>query len=247
MGKLLKRWYVVVVLVCVVGFSVGFLCNGFFMEEASASKKDDSDIGHEVMEYKDIFSEDVYRATRNETSGAVSITMRNEPDENHLGEIYKKSDTKILTEKMFGSEYQLKMIDETEYGITYEQYKDGYPTGALAIYTLDDNGNIIQAYFREGSIYNVDESTMISYEEAYELAEKAILNKYGVDIEIKGESKDYEYRIYYRPVSSELCYEIMDIEAYMPSASESGIESVYFYVTVSIDGEFVEVASTLGY
>ena len=109
--------------------------------------------------------------------------------------------------------------------------------------------NLLKNYFvfREGRIYDVDEETMISYEEAYGIAVDAIINKYGADTVIEGDSSDYEYRIYYRPASEDLCYEIMKVLGHMPSMVESDIDPVYFFVTVSRDGTFVEVASSLGY
>lgn len=245
MKRIFMNKYIIVICICIIGFSIGFVCHELVFKEVDASNKIDSE--QEVREYTDIFSEDLYVSTYNDKSKIVHITKKNGISKEKTNKLYSKVDAKKLADEMLHSEYELRLTDETDYGLSYEEYKDGYPTGGLASYVFDEEGNIVEARFREGTIYEFDEDTMISYEEAYVIAIKAIIDKYGADVDIEGDSSDYEYRIYYRPASEDLCYEIIKVVGHIPDMVESGIDPVYFYITVSKDGTFVEVASSLGY
>lgn len=248
MKKIFTKWYVIVVCICIIGFTIGFVYHDMISEELNAANKNKYDEEREMKDYyADIFSEDIYTASYNDSSKVVHVTKKNGISSEKSNKLYVKGDAKKLAKEMLDYEYELRLIDTTEYTLTYEEYKDGYPTGGLASYVFDEDGNIVEARFREGRIYDVDEETMISYEEAYGIAVDAIINKYGADTVIEGDSSDYEYRIYYRPASEDLCYEIMKVLGHMPSMVESDIDPVYFFVTVSRDGTFVEVASSLGY
>ena len=248
MRKIFSKWYVIVAIICIIGFGIGFSAEHLFTNEVKATNIEPLDWDAENVDCSYIFDKDVYSATYNEDKRTIRIYAKNDSKSRNVsGKEYTKDDAKELAELMIGKEYELRLIDQRDGGYIYEEYKDGHATGGLATYLFDTEGYLVEASFRAGSIYNFEEDKMITEVEAFEVAVAAIKEKYGESTEIFGTVDDYEITTYYVPKRDEICYWIDKVEGYVPGVKSAVIDTVYFYITVSPDGSFVEVASSLRY
>ena len=100
--------------------------------------------------------------------------------------IYTVDDIADLNTSILDAE--LKKVDDTNNTVVFEGYKNGYPTGAIAGYVIDDDNKIIQAYYRDDKITDVEESSIITEGKALELTVDGIKDKYGVDVSTDGKS-----------------------------------------------------------
>lgn len=247
MKKVIKKWYVIIFLVCIVGGIVGYLGYNAVNNMANASEMDAYGIKVNISDYDDIFTEDLYECSYNADTDSIHISKKNNNIQMISEDYFSKNDIKELIEKMFGNVYEYKITLEKGNNIVYHEYKDGYPTGGRAGFVLDDNGDILEANFSAGVVYEFDEDTMISYEAAYKMAVNAINGKYGEDTIIDSKASDCEHQILCDTAKEGLCYLIEGIVGHIPDKMEMNIDPVYFEVVVGIDGTYVEVASSLGY
>ncbi len=245
-----KRWYIPLGVVCIIGFAVGFLFKG---SVAKAAKADDNveAVREEGWASDEAFPEEIYLCSY--YNDVFEVEMRKNASASFSSDsetyLYTKKDVEMLNKKILGAECKLTRIEDSN-GLRFEEYQNGYPTGASSSYVFNDDGYIIGAFFREGKIYDFD-GPMIPYEEAYELALKAIPDKYnvenyGFEIDLyESSAESCDYRIYYNPEQEKLCY---DIEGFCGvvtgDTTLAGIE-VWFDVILAVDGSSVEVASTL--
>lgn len=257
MKKILSKWYVILGIVCIIGFSVGFFANKFSEDKVSPTVNASESVTNispmdwdaEEIDCTDIFNEGLYTTIYNESDRTIYVSAKEDMSTKALlaAERYTADDAKYLATLMLGDDYELRLIDQADCGCMYEEYKDGHQTGGLATYLFDSDGYISEASFREGSVYDFDENGMISKELAFELAVEAIKEKYGADTVVEGTVDDYEITTYYVPKRDEICYWIDRITGHVQKYVGTISDPVHFYVTVSPDGTFVEVASSLRY
>lgn len=253
MKKIAPKRYVDVGIFCILGFLVVLFASKFKDDKVSATENTTSPLilneEAEETDYLDIFDEALYDAVYNESDRTVYVSFKGDDSERLFSdeERYSEDDAEQLASIMLGDEYELRLISKDEGSCMYEEYKDGHQTGGLATYLFDREGYISEASFRKGTVYEFDEDEMISEELAFELAVKAIKEKYGEDTVVEGTVDDYMIKTYYVPKRDEICYWIDKITGHVQEYVGTVADPVYFYVTVSPDGTFVEVASTLRY
>ncbi len=223
-----KRWYIVTALACVIALIAGFAINRFASNSVFAS---DNSLRTKCEK---VFGKKAY--TCDTDNNVVSVSIKDAVPESTETKIYTVDDIADLNTSILDAE--LKKVDDTNNTVVFEGYKNGYPTGAIAGYVIDDDNKIIQAYYRDDKITDVEESSIITEGKALELAVDGIKDKYGVDVSADAKN---DYRIYYNPQIDKLCYEVKGIEGVV-----NDIETVFTGI-ISIDGEHVEIASTLGY
>lgn len=238
-----------IAVVCAVGFFLGYSIKNVFNEKVIASREYVNENETEIKTgyHTDIFASDLYTCTYNEGKDAYKFVKKNIQTKASDSMYCKRKDTLSIAEKILDNKYDLVLKDSDNACEIYEEYKDGYPTGGIASFVFDENGVMIEAYFRKGKIYEVDETSMISYDEAYDIGICEIYKKYGEDTLIDGTSKDCSYEIIYRPDLEMMCYSIQTVYGHMYGDMENDINQVNFYMYISIDGKYVEIASTLGY
>ena len=171
-----RKWYLVLVTVCVVGFAAGYFLKLQPLNEVKAANDyNETEVSNEdyadIQRYTDVFSEGQYSCSY--ANGIVVVSLENSTSRS-MGAVYTTNDILQLNEEIMNTEEPMIVTDTDDCSVTYEEYKNGYPTGALASYVFDENGNIIEAYFREGEIYSYPDS-VISCEEAYNMAIAAIM------------------------------------------------------------------------
>ena len=232
--------------VCAAGFTLGYSLKTAFNEKAIAAEEYN---GTEIQKerFADIFPTDIY--TYNVSSGRYAFIKKNNLTKSANGkEAYRRSDNTLsVAKKILDFKYDIVLKECSEQGVMYEEYKDGYQTGGLASFVYDENGVMIEASFREGSIYDFDEDAMISYEEAYSIGTEALYKKYGENTELYVTSDDCTYEVMYRPDLKMMCYCIENVNGYMHGKDGSFDGEVVFILFVSVDGTYAEVASTLCY
>lgn len=223
-----KRWYIVTALACVIALIAGFAINRVASNSVFAS---DNSLRTKCEK---VFGKNAYACDTD--NNVVSVSIKDAVPESTETKIYTVDDIADLNTSILDAE--LKKVDDTNNTVVFEGYKNGYPTGAIAGYVIDDDNKIIQAYYRDDKITDVEESSIITEGKALELTVDGIKDKYGVDVSADAKN---DYRIYYNPQIDKLCYEVKGIEGVV-----NDIETVFTGI-ISIDGEHVEIASTLGY
>lgn len=233
--------------VCATGFTLGYSLKTAFNEKAIAA---DEYSATEIKKerFADIFPTDIYTCSYNGSAGRYAFIKKNNLTKSANGkEAYRRSDdTLSLMKKVLDCKYDIEVVEFSEGCVMYEEYKDGYPTGAFAGFVYDENGVMIEASFREGSIYDFDEEAMISYEEAYRIGIEALYKKYGENTDLYVTSDDCTYEVMYRPDRKMMCYCIDEVNGYMNGKDGSFDGEVVFTLFVSVDGTYAEIASTLG-
>lgn len=233
--------------VCAAGFTLGYSLKAAFNEKAIAA---DEYNGTKIQNerFTDIFPEDIYTCSYNDNTGSYAFIKKNGLAKSINGkEAYRRcDDTLSIVKKVLDIKYDIVLEDCSEGSIIYEEYKDGYPTGAFAGFAYDENGVMIEARFRKGSIYDFDEEAMISYEEAYRIGIEALYKKYGENTDLYVTSDDCTYEVMYRPDRKMMCYCIDEVNGYMNGKDGSFDGEVVFTLFVSVDGTYAEIASTLG-
>lgn len=246
-----KRWYLALVIVCIIGFAIGYFLEFSPISQVKAANfyeegVDDGEISH-IQYYEDVFSDELYSCSYDD--GIVYVSLNNNAASGEKT-VYTSDDIQKLNEELLKTQEPMILTYSDDYSVTYEEYNNGYPTGALASYVFDEDGNIIDAYFREGEIYDYTDS-IISCEDAYNIAVASIRDKYvdeyDLPLVIVDDSDDFEYNVFYCPAAKQLCYKVNEIAGVITGNTESEDMDVYFYVIVSLDGSYVDVASTLCY
>lgn len=248
MNKRAVKFLVVICVVCAAGFALGYSLKKTFNEKAIAA---DEYNGTEMKNerYADIFPKDIYTWSCNDNASSYAFIKKNNVTKSANGkEAYRRSDdTLSIMKKVIECKYDIVLIESSEGCVMYEEYKDGYQTGAFAGFVYDENGVMIEAHFREGSIYDLDEKAMIPYEEAYRIGIEALYKKYGEDTVLNVTSADCPYEVMYRPDLKMMCYCIEEVNGYVNGKEGSFSGEVVFTLFVSVDGTFAQVASTLCY
>lgn len=234
-----------ILLVCFIGFLFGFFTKNIFLSDANASEADvlsnEKTITNTDSVLNNIFPSDSYYSAYNEDTGVYHFTYKGNSKTRTSSTLYTKADALSLTKQLIRFKYDIKLTDDSRNGISYEEYQGDYPTGAYAGYVFSDEGYLLEAYYREGVIYDFDSSKMISYEKAYSMAVEAIADKYGEHINICGTFDSYEYELYYNPISKKICYYISDIVG----NGHPSIDEVVFFATISTDGSYVDIAANI--
>lgn len=248
MNKRAVKFLVIICVVCAAGFALGYSLKKVFNEKAIAA---DEYNGAEMKSERlaDIFPKEIYIWSYNDNAGSYSFIKKNNVTRSASGkEAYRRSDdTLSIMKKVLGCKYDIVSIEASERCVMYDEYKDGYQTGAFAGFVYDENGVMIEAHFREGSIYDFDEETMIPYEEAYQIGIEALYKKYGENTVLNVTSADCPYEVMYRPDLKMMCYCVDDVNGYVNGKEGSFSGEVVFTLFVSVDGTFAQVASTLCY
>ena len=258
------KYIIVLVVICVMGFSLGYFGRNDMSDKMDAAENigefdDVSDMETEASvdtskvdtqsesgeEYT--LSSDMYTTSYDSKLLITYYSLKDEAVMSKSVNLPNKDDVWKLAQQMLECEHELRKTLDNGRRIRYEEYKDGYPTGACASFVCDENGNIIFAGFREGAVYDFDEESVISIEDAYEIGVEEIYNKYGKDTIVDGDVYDYEYRIMYKPDLKKLCYQILQVEGHRYGDMEKPINQVKFTITVAMDGTSVVIASTLGF
>lgn len=260
------KYILFAVVICILGFCTGY----YFLEEETIdannsaievieensketnSTEDEGEIvaNNSVQNLSDsslissYFDTSAYTSVYNKDTLSYKITLNKSIAKGSQYATYKREDVFSLAKDIVEPSGEFKISKESEYTVRYEEYDNGKPTGGYASFVFDESGVVVQAYFRKGVVYGNNASKEISYEKAFELAMNAIYEQCGEDVIIEGKASDYQYETYYRPASQNVCYLIKNIKGYMNSDKKESGEYVEFFVTVAMDGSFVEVAST---
>lgn len=248
MNKKTVKIFIGICAVCAAGFILGYSMKKAFNEKAiAADEYNDTEVKKE--RFAEVFPEDIYTCSYNDSTGSYVFIKKNDLTKSVNGkEAYRRSDdTLSIVRKVLDCKYDIVLKDYSEGSVIYLEYKDGYRTGAFAGFAYDENGVMIEARFREGTIYEFDEAAMIPYEEAYRIGIEALYEKYGENTVLNVTSADCPYEVMYRPDLKMMCYCIDDVNGYM-NGKDGGFEGeVVFTLFVSVDGTFAQVASTLCY
>lgn len=258
------KYIIVLVVICLMGFSLGYFGKNDMSEKMDAAENAETvdavrDIETETSvdmgkidnqsesgeEYT--LSSNMYTTSYDSELLITYYTLKDEAVMSKSVNLPNKDDVWQLAQQMLECENELRKTLDDGRHIRYEEYKDGYPTGACASFVFDENDNIIFAGFREGAVYDFIEESVISIEEAYKIGVEEIYNKYGKDTIVDGDVYDYEYRIMYKPDLKKLCYQILRVEGHRYGDMEKSINQVEFTITVPMDGTSVIVASSLGF
>lgn len=248
MNKRMVKIFIGICVVCAAGFTLGYSLKRVFNEKAIAADEYNSTEAKKER-FADIFPEDIYTYSCNYNAGNYAFIKKNNLTRSTNGkEAYRRSDDTLnIMQKILGCKYDIVTEEASERCVMYEEYKDGYQTGAFAGFVYDENGVMIEAHFREGRIYDFDEEAMIPYEEAYNIGIEALYKKYGENTDINVTSADCPYEVKYLPDLDMMCYCIDDVNGYM-NGKDGGFEGeVVFTLFVSVDGTVAQVASTLCY
>ena len=251
MSKCVIKNLIGICIVCVIGFSLGYFFECVFNDDAVASGNDYKEgETKDITEYHtDIFSEDIYVCTYNKEKRFYRYNKKKsnvKSVEDDTG--YRKGDdTLSIAKQIFNNECDIVLKNSGGSSEIYEEYKDGYPTGGMIGFVYDEKGIMLEAYIREGSVYEFDEKSMITYEEAYRIGIEALYDKYGKNTVLYGTIDDCKYEIIYRPDLELMCYSIEVVEGYINGDAKGFVGEVSFYLNVSVDGTYTEIASTLGY
>lgn len=240
----MKKSLFIIISMCCVGFIIGFCSKNLFLSSLNAAEETntlESTLSlNSESEFNDIFSSDIYDCLYNDKTSVYHFVYNNtkaKAKDVSVSQNYTKKDVVDLAKKMIDNKYDLILGSESSNDVMYQEVQGKYPTGGYASFVFDDSGKLIEAYCRKGVIYDVDESKIISYEKAFDISEKSLVDRYGDTIEVLGNASDYEYEIYYKPDIGKLCYNIKAIEC-----SNGEDEELLYYITVSVDGEYTSIA-----
>ncbi len=234
---------IIVVLVIICFFTVAYILR--YPKKALGERETKVSTEEKKVD-SEVYNQDYYYHFYDEDTLTYSFEKKHYVEETEETMFYKKEDIEELLYKVIDVKYDL-VLNESDNGLVeYLEYQNNYPTGLRIVFTIED-GYISKASYREGTAYDIDEKDMITYEEAFDIAKKSICEKYGEDTEVLGEDKDYEYEFFYSAEGKVLCYRILEVKGNINGDPDYDLNPVTFYVNVSIDGAFVEIASTLGY
>jgi len=228
-------------MLCALGFVIGYSLKSISLKSNAANDEISYEriaSQDEVAEFEDVFATSDYNVSYNENTSVYHFVYSGSKKSDSNQNLYTKKDAENIVEKLIKSEYELVIENESDYDIMYQEYQNGYPTGAYASFVFSDEGYLVEAYCRKGVIYDFDDSKMISVNKAYEIAKDAIIEKYGEEVKIK-ETTKLDYETTYNVKAKQLCYSIEGIEAELDG------EIRYFFVQVLVDGTDVSVAISL--
>lgn len=247
MKKKISKMSAIICTICIVGFVIGYIGHKEQYNHANAENADTHSDEKKIDNYADVFSENFYDCYEEKDVGGVNIVKKQNAAMSMSYDFYSKEDVDELIYEMLGDTYEYRITMETDHNLVYSEFQNGYPTGGRASFVFDEAGYITEAHFREGELYNFDESTMMTKEEAFLLAIEAIRDKYGEDTIIDGEADDYEFAYAYNGKAQDMCYKIKEVVGHIPDKIEANIDPVYFTITISGDGSYIVVASSLTY
>ena len=157
------------------------------------------------------------------------------------GDSYESKDIENIVKDVMKPGYDIsRKIDNRDYVHVIE--KDGeYETGSYALFTIGQDGKIMNAYFYHNTDYKEIQSKMIDEQEAVSAAKKAIAEKYngsyGLNIVLKDRCDVKRASLFAKQV-----YEVT-----ASGTGDDGNEIVFVVKIDAVSGEVIEVASSLTY
>lgn len=117
MKKILSKWYVILGIVCIIGFSVGFFANKFSEDKVSPTVNASESVTNispmnwdaEEIDCSNIFDEELYTTVYNEKDRTIYVSAKEDISTKALlaAERYTADDAKYLATLMLGDDYEL--------------------------------------------------------------------------------------------------------------------------------------------
>ena len=202
-----------------------------------------------TVDVNSMFSEEYYRISVSQEYENITYIERIKPiSEIPAEQLYSARDVGRIMNELMDASGEIRESKVDEQTSSFEEYKNGFPTGKAASITLE-SGYIQYIVLRNGKLSGSnDPADFIDKKEAYEKGIASIKEKYAdKNIELREIYDENAITVYYNPHTESLYYQF-DVTGALDGKWEDELSIFTFTPTINVnDINDIEIASSLGY